>query len=550
MNTIIVKTNDATQTIDQVPVVTQDGKPTIITAMDKVNYEFHDTAIGRAPNHIITKRLKNDLHVSFEEDGEDSDLIIEGFYDNEERALLGIAEDGEYYYYIPDTGETYDYVTQLEEGAVEGQALGGTEYLVAAIPWWIPAAAGLGLVGLIAGSSSGGSSDDAPVDPAPIVSLSGVISLSEADANNEANTALYTVNLDKVSDTDTTVTITITPKSAESDDFIAPITQTVTIPAGQTSIDFGVPIVNDDIYEGAESFTVVITSVTAGRAAIDANNDTVDTVIYDDGTTDGTTPVDPNNPTTGSDIPTVSIVASDNLAVEGVNHGLVFTISQDKMSNFDTLVNVKLDETSSIEVADIASISYVGVDGVTVFLSNASDIQDFLTNGTSIKIQAGHTSAPAITVTVVDDTIYEQSESLVLKISNPLNASIGTATDTAVILDEDATDGTPKEGDKPTLSVGNASATEGDDLVHQVTVNGVTEADVTYDFDLTDGSATAGDYSSDPADLIFSDGVTYDPVAGTITVPAGVTGFTVSYPTSNDTILENNETTTLAIGGV
>ncbi|WP_261863982.1 hypothetical protein, partial [Psychrobacter sp. JCM 18900] len=37
---------------------------------------------------------------------------------------------------------------------------------------------------------------------------------------------------------------------------------------------------------------------------------------------------------------------------------------------------------------------------------------------------------------------------------------------------------------------------------------------------------------------------------GTITVPAGVTGFTVSYPTSNDTILENNETTELTIDGV
>ncbi|WP_201550815.1 Calx-beta domain-containing protein [Psychrobacter fjordensis] len=86
--------------------------------------------------------------------------------------------------------------------------------------------------------------------------------------------------------------------------------------------------------------------------------------------------------------------------------------------------------------------------------------------------------------------------------------------------------------------------------MHSVTVNGVTEADVTYDFDLTDGSATAGDYSSDPADLLFSNGVTYDPVAGTITVPAGVTDFTVSYPALNDAILENDETTTLEIGGV
>ena len=163
MNTIIVKTNDATQTIAQVQVVTKDGKPTIIKAIDKVNYEFHDTAIDRAPNHIITKRKGKDLHVSFEEEGEESDLIIEGFYDSPDSALLGIAEDGEYYYYIPDTGETYDYVTQLEEGAIEGQALGGQSYVAAAVPWWIPAAAGLGLVGLVASSSN----DKNPIAPPP-----------------------------------------------------------------------------------------------------------------------------------------------------------------------------------------------------------------------------------------------------------------------------------------------------------------------------------------------------------------------------------------------
>ena len=95
MNTIIVKTNDATQTISQVQVVTEDGTPTVITAMDKVNYEFYDTAIDHAPNHIITKRVNNDLHVSFEENGQNSDLIIEGFYDREDSALLGMAEDGQ-----------------------------------------------------------------------------------------------------------------------------------------------------------------------------------------------------------------------------------------------------------------------------------------------------------------------------------------------------------------------------------------------------------------------------------------------------------------------
>ncbi|MFP3458019.1 hypothetical protein R0J89_17390, partial [Psychrobacter sp. SIMBA_152] len=66
MNPIIVKTNDATQIVSQVEVVTKDGVPTVIKATDKVNYEFHNTAIDRAPNHIITKRVANDLHVSFE----------------------------------------------------------------------------------------------------------------------------------------------------------------------------------------------------------------------------------------------------------------------------------------------------------------------------------------------------------------------------------------------------------------------------------------------------------------------------------------------------
>ncbi|MGP9493657.1 hypothetical protein, partial [Psychrobacter sp. AOP7-B1-24] len=89
-----------------------------------------------------------------------------------------------------------------------------------------------------------------------------------------------------------------------------------------------------------------------------------------------------------------------------------------------------------------------------------------------------------------------------MSISSPVNATIGTASDSATILDEDATDGTVNQGDKPSVTVSDATATEGDTLVHSVTINGVTEADVTYDFDLAGNSATdTDDYSSDPADL-------------------------------------------------
>ncbi|MDO5768492.1 MAG: hypothetical protein Q4P13_03225, partial [Psychrobacter sp.] len=136
MSTIIIKTHSATQTINQITEITKDGKPTIIEAQKFVNYELLDAELQKAPHHIITKRVKNDLHVSLEVEGVASDLIIKGFYDYDEQALIGQAEDGNYYYYIPDTAEVADYVTQLEAGDIEGQALGGPGQQN---PWWIGA---------------------------------------------------------------------------------------------------------------------------------------------------------------------------------------------------------------------------------------------------------------------------------------------------------------------------------------------------------------------------------------------------------------------------
>nr|WP_244773261.1 VCBS domain-containing protein [Alysiella crassa]UOP07065.1 VCBS domain-containing protein [Alysiella crassa] len=135
MKHIIVKTHTADKTIGEVRVITKDGQPTVIKADRNVNYEFFHEEINAAPNHIITKRVGDDLHVSFEREGAEVDLIIEGFYEYEHNALIGIAENGSYYYYIPDTGEVEDYVTKLKAGEVEGQALGGENVIA---PLWLP----------------------------------------------------------------------------------------------------------------------------------------------------------------------------------------------------------------------------------------------------------------------------------------------------------------------------------------------------------------------------------------------------------------------------
>ncbi|MUG32761.1 tandem-95 repeat protein, partial [Psychrobacter sanguinis] len=176
MKNIIVKThNNKTQISEVTATIHDNNQKTVIDAAKNVNYEFLDESLGYAPNHIITKRVGKDLHVSFEVEGKDSDLIINGFFDDENQALIGLAEDGRYYYYIPDTGEVVDYVTQLEVGAIEGQALGGESMIEplwiqmasTGLPWWATGIGGLlaaGVIGAAASSGGGGSKTEQPID--------------------------------------------------------------------------------------------------------------------------------------------------------------------------------------------------------------------------------------------------------------------------------------------------------------------------------------------------------------------------------------------------
>ncbi|WOD07034.1 tandem-95 repeat protein [Marinomonas sp. GJ51-6] len=63
---------------------------------------------------------------------------------------------------------------------------------------------------------------------------------------------------------------------------------------------------------------------------------------------------------------------------------------------------------------------------------------------------------------------------------------------------------------------------------------------------MTDGTTDSSDYG----DVTFSNDVTYDAETGEITVPAGVSGFTVTVAGAEDTVLENDETFTLTVGDV
>ncbi len=135
MKNIVIKVHDNSKTIATHKLNINDKKPLIIQAKPHLNYEFIDTEIGVSPNHIITKRGGTDLGILLNNEVKDAGIvIIKDFYKYSDNALIGKAENSQYYHYIPDTGEVNDYVTQLANHQSSGLALGGNS---SDKPWWV-----------------------------------------------------------------------------------------------------------------------------------------------------------------------------------------------------------------------------------------------------------------------------------------------------------------------------------------------------------------------------------------------------------------------------
>ncbi|MFA7028043.1 MAG: hypothetical protein WC163_08700 [Sulfurovum sp.] len=156
------------------------GKAVHIKAHSNVNYELIEKTGGYAPENIVVKRVGKDLHIAFEgSDIDDPDLIIEAYYDESEESVVGQAENGLYYEYIPESADLSEGVNSLKNGVSAGQALGG-EGSSSALPedggistlTLVGALLGVGAVAGLAGGGGGGSSgsdasgssgDDRPV---------------------------------------------------------------------------------------------------------------------------------------------------------------------------------------------------------------------------------------------------------------------------------------------------------------------------------------------------------------------------------------------------
>jgi hypothetical protein len=154
-----------------IPQVSGGGQPLAVKAVPGGKYQLVDTSTGYGPENIRATRSGQNLKVYFEGRGQ-PDLVIEDYYKETPEGfngLIGEAESGRFYEYIPETAAGNSSVPLLADGSNQvGMALGGAEINAsgAAVGALVAAAglnplllAPLALLGAGGGGGGGGGTD-------------------------------------------------------------------------------------------------------------------------------------------------------------------------------------------------------------------------------------------------------------------------------------------------------------------------------------------------------------------------------------------------------
>ena len=415
-------------------------------------------------------------------------------------------------------------------------------------------------------------------DDAPSVTISDAAAV-------EGDPATFTVTLSNPSTTDTVLVLQPSSGTATGgSDFDAdPIT--VTIAAGDTSVAVPVPTVDDGVAEPTETFDLAVGSVLSGIVG-DATDTGTGTITDDDApsvTIDDVTAAEGDalvftvtlsNPTYetievvltptdgtatgGADFAagavTATFAAGDTSAtatIAGIEDTVdepneTFTLSVTSstgtlgdtsdtgtgtITDDDGAPSITIGDASTTEGDDLTfplTLSNPAASSITVELSladvTATATADYPAGAISVTIPAGATTATAV-VPTIDDAVDEPTETLTASIASTSGAPVADTSDTGTgsIVDND---------EPPTVTINDASATEGDALVFAVTLSNPSSEPITITVITSNGTADGADYAGGSFDVVF---------------PAGTTSGSVSVPSIDDTLDEPDETFTLSV---
>lgn len=309
---------------------------------------------------------------------------------------------------------------------------------------------------------------------------------SKAEGNSGSSNIAFTVSLSKASSAPVTVKYATANGTATAGQDFTASSGTVTFAPGVTSQTINVAVTGDGAVEADEKFTVTLSSPSGATISRATATGTI--------TNDDVAP------------PTVSIANASVNEGNSATTKMGFTVTLSKAST--TPVTVK----------------YATANGT------ATAGQDYTATSGTLTFAPGTTSQ-VVNVVVLGDSTVESNETFTVTLSNVSGATIGTATATGTIVNDDVAP------TLPTVSIANASVIEGNsgssNMGFTVTLSKASTAPITVNYATANGTALAGqDYTA---------------ASGTITFAPGVVSQIINVGVSGDTTVESTETFTVTL---
>jgi hypothetical protein len=324
-------------------------------------------------------------------------------------------------------------------------------------------------------------------------SIPTTVQFASATTSVNEGTATLTITVNRTGDVSTTTNVdfgTSDGTATAGSDYTA-TAGTLSFAPGQLSKTFTVPIINDNVFEGNETFNLTLSNASSG-VIVGPPSSMVITIQDNEST------------------PSVQI--SSNLRIAEGNAGT-------KIFNIPVTLSVASTQTVSVSYATADSTPISAVAGT-----------DYVSNSGTLTFPPGTTSAQ-INVTVNGDTTVEPDETFLLKLSNPVNVNLFTSQVTVTIGNDDSSF---------QFSAAEYSVTESAKSVNvTVTRTGDTSAAASVNYATSD--AAAGQRCS-IANGKASSQCDYIATLGVLTFTAGQSSKTITIPVIDDGYQEGTET--------
>ncbi|USH01143.1 Ig-like domain-containing protein [Grimontia kaedaensis] len=291
----------------------------------------------------------------------------------------------------------------------------------------------------------------------------------------------------------------------------------IDVPANTKTFQVRSQTTQDDVFEGNESYTI--------KAKADGQSSLVS----------GTVTINDN-----ADTPKVASITHLNDGVEG-GAWPGWTVNMTNTSTTSTTVRLHFDD--GLHQANFGE-DYSGK--VHVYTTSGTFLKEVVLNSSNgwaadIDVPAGHAGVRVYAETL-NDNVYEGNETI--KVQGAVIGQQGWVTSADAVITDEA--------DRPSWEISNASTTEGDYLVWDISVHTATKDNSWTKIEFANGTGTIGTDTTGATNFqaSYDGGVTWGATkyyGNQLIVPKGTTSFKVRLATTDDSLYEGNETITIKV---